>query len=61
MIRWLWKIIVGAKPEPQGCQRDCKWSVMDRGKIAAYGDVIGEWYTLRCEVCGLLKNHENSQ
>lgn len=60
MLRWLWKIIVGEKPA-SACKRECMWQVMDRGKITDSVGVVGEWYTLRCETCGLLKNHENSQ
>lgn len=60
MLRWLWKIIVGAKPVTN-CARDCQWEIIDRGLIGrgAAKEQCGTWYVLQCSTCGLLKNHEN--
>jgi hypothetical protein len=64
MIRWLWKIIVGAKAAPT-CNRECQWQAhaeVDWGFKTAEGKerIRSTVYVLRCATCGDMKNHKVS-
>jgi hypothetical protein len=59
MIRWLWRVIVGA-PAQSHCSRECQWEI--HGTYDIWGDPGGARPTkithlMRCSTCGDLKSY----
>jgi hypothetical protein len=55
VIKWLWRLIVGS-----GCWgAACKWEEVKHSRLVSDDGerkYIGDYYILRCTVCGTLKN-----